>query len=526
MAKILGIEIGSARIKLAVTEDGSKKNKVYRCLTVPLPDGIVDDGIIKDPQQIGEIIRGIVKSERLGTKKAVFTVESSRIANREVTIPAVKDKNIQNLIQINSGDYFPIDVSQYQISYSKLGVEELEGKKQLKLLVAAAPKSLVRGYMEAAKEAGLSLKAIDYGGNSLLQAVQSQSRDGIHMYVKIEAKNSQIIVLKDRMMTMQRNVNHGLTGITDYLREEAYADQGLTQAQALELLEKDNFVLPGFDAKGEEFQTEATEGLRYLTNNLLRITDYYSRNKGEDIDDIILIGTGASIKGMDFLLENELGIPIRFMEASKRVENIGAYITAIGCTNNPMNLMEKSISGKKKGKLEKSGKEKKTDGMLITVTAVLCAIVLAGSGLGLRGYQSYKKAKLEERIANLSDIEQIYNNYTKTQQMYDSFQSLYAYTKTPNENLLLFLGELEQKMPKDFTLFSFQATGTTVMMDITVDSKEAAAHTLMQLRTFESLSDVKTTGITDGTAQGGDGNVSFSVTCTYAEEAAISDGSE
>lgn len=52
-----------------------------------------------------------------------------------------------------------------------------------------------------------------------------------------------------------------------------------------------------------------------------------------------------------------------------------------------------------------------------------------------------------------------------------------------------------------------------------VASKSEAANTLIQLRTFDSLSSVTTTGIDEGE----DGTVTMSVTCTYRNPALLDD---
>ena len=70
-------------------------------------------------------------------------------------------------------------------------------------------------------------------------------------------------------------------------------------------------------------------------------------------------------------------------------------------------------------------------------------------------------------------------------------------------------------MPSDITVESFSSTGTQVSFSMRVGSKSAAANTIMQLRTFESLATVTTTGIDEAE----DGNVSLSVLCIYSDPA-------
>ena len=115
----------------------------------------------------------------------------------------------------------------------------------------------------------------------------------------------------------------------------------------------------------------------------------------------------------------------------------------------------------------------------------------------------------------MKSIEEIYNAYNTAQEQFNNYQNMYQYTNTPNEGLKEFLEEMEQKMPSDITLETFSSDGSQVSFTMRVSSKSAAANALIQLRTFESLATVTTTGLETED----DGTVSMSVICTYANPA-------
>ena len=91
------------------------------------------------------------------------------------------------------------------------------------------------------------------------------------------------------------------------------------------------------------------------------------------------------------------------------------------------------------------------------------------------------------------------------------------HTDTPNEQLRDFLEEMEQKMPSDLTLDSFTSDGTGVSFDLHVSNKNEAAQVLIQRRTFESLTSVTTNSLEEGE----NGEVTMTVTCTYAQPAVV-----
>lgn len=70
-------------------------------------------------------------------------------------------------------------------------------------------------------------------------------------------------------------------------------------------------------------------------------------------------------------------------------------------------------------------------------------------------------------------------------------------------------------MPSDINIVSFSADDTGIAMTVNVTSKESAALVLQQLRSFTSITDVTTGGITEDTAEGAAPTVNMSVTCSY-----------
>lgn len=122
--KVLSIVIGPECTK--VCEVSYKKNyqnksiRVYRSISFPTPENSIDDGFIKDVETFGEELRKQLKLGKFKADKAIFTISSSKIANREIILPPTKEKKIMEIIKTGAADYFPIDIKDYILSYSLL----------------------------------------------------------------------------------------------------------------------------------------------------------------------------------------------------------------------------------------------------------------------------------------------------------------------------------------------------------------------------------------------------------------------
>lgn len=540
MARFLSIEAESTQIRVGEVEISGRKGRMLQCFCVPVPQGSVEDGQIRDTKGLGELLRQQLNERGIRTKKAWFVTGSTRIASREVQIPLVKKSRIQSIIEANATDYFPIDVTKYVMSYIILGItgekgkkgEEAEQKKaadqerQYRLMVYASPKAISTAYYEFAQSAGLTLSGITFTGNTVYQTVQEEYTSGAHILIKVELENTGISIIRDGKLSFQRNINYGMESAVETIRSFPQFGDRLEVQDALQLLSDKKWIYPSLDGQiGEEPDTvksEVTESLRYLVGNISRIMDYYiSRNGDVNFESIVLCGMGGQVQGLAELLTQELGQKVELLTKITRYsvpdtnkhEGLFLYIAVMDPVKSGLNLMEKT------GRKQKEVKETLSGAWVVFGVGALAAVALVVAGVGARIYQTHEQERLNQRIAEEQSIEDVYAAYNNAKSQYDNFQSMYAYTNTPNEGLEAFIQEMEEKMPSSITVETFSSTGSQVSFSMRVASKSEAANTLIQLRTFDSLSSVTTTGIDEGE----DGTVTMSVTCTYRNPALLDD---
>ena len=119
--KVLSIAIGTECTKICeVTYKKNYKNKgirVYRSASFPTPPNTIEDGYIRDKAAFGDELKNRLKAGKFKSDKVIFSVTSSKIANREVILPPVKEKRIMEIIKTGAAEYFPIDMKEYILSY-------------------------------------------------------------------------------------------------------------------------------------------------------------------------------------------------------------------------------------------------------------------------------------------------------------------------------------------------------------------------------------------------------------------------
>ena len=148
--KVLSIEIGQQVTKAVVIDFLKKNPHVYNAFSFDTPEGVMEDGYVKDKDRMAQLLREQMKDNGVKEKEVVFSIASSKIASREVTVPYVPEKNLDNLINATAQDYFPVNMDEYTLAYNVLETVKEKDKKSLKLLLLAAPDSLIQNYYSLA----------------------------------------------------------------------------------------------------------------------------------------------------------------------------------------------------------------------------------------------------------------------------------------------------------------------------------------------------------------------------------------
>lgn len=550
--RVLSIEIGNSFTKICEIDYKVKKPKVYKVLTVETPEGVVVDGMLQPTQEYADHLVNALGTNGIRTKRVIFTISSTRVASREVQIPNVKANKIEALVKTNANDYFPVDLTQYEIGHYLAGGLTEEGK--LRVMALAVPKALLNSYYQLAQMCGWEVECFDYSSNSLYQILRDEKTETVTMMIKIDENSTIVTVLSAGKVLLQRTVAYGVQdAIETMIASGAYAVND--PMSAVERFQKKtclNRVLHQGDKLWEENagrwededagNVEVTAARQKITSTLEplivgvnRVIDFYdSRNSDTPIERTYVTGLGGSFSGMSKLFTNCLERKVHTLSdmedkigMSKAIRSTrpAAYISCLGAVLAPVGLIDKSQQ-KAKGMTVVSGTNYTFVSVAVLVLGVILSIAMAVTSLTRYFGTVAENVALQARVEELQPAQTVYNDYLATAAQYDKYQYLYEYTENPNENLVEFINELEQILPSSFWTNSFSSDQEGISMSVTVTGKEAAARTILNIRNMQSIEDVQISNITDTQNELGESAVTFSITGTYADIHADSEEAE
>lgn len=521
--KILSIEIGVDVTHVLEMDYRVKNPKVYRSFSFQTPVGVIGEAGVRKSEEFRTALHKLLDANKIKTRKTLFVVNSGKIASREVLIPMIKENRIKDFLNTNSADFFPVDLSRYQLVYRNEGVVQQDTVKKRKLYVFAVPGDLVQSYEELADFCSLELTALDYVGNSIFQMMHKAVGNNICCSVKLDNNATMITIINQGMVVLQRTVFYGFEEV-----EKVVVDSGLFPKEqypaAMDILQQTD-CLDANQAAPEDavnaMRAEAVEALRPMIGNIRRVLDYYqSRNNGAEVKECFLIGNGAYIKGLDRLMSMELNLPVHLQEkdvlngfrtSGGRLDAM--YEACYGAAIQPLDFVFGSAQTAKI--IEEKKKRELLAAKLIGLLCVACAAIL----LALSGVQrialSHELNNLNKQKDELEYIQDIYNAYVDTKSQYDDVTKMNGKTETVSDALADAIEEMEEKFPSGVKVTSLTSNGEGISMDIEVSTKEEAAKILQNLATFDAFRSVTTNGITESTDENGKITVTFSVMCTY-----------
>lgn len=535
--KILCIEVGLRYTRISEMMGYKAVPAVYNCITFPTPQGTFEDGYIRDKGTLGSVIRQQLVEHKMKTTDVVFTVNSTKIANREVFIPYVKENKIKSIVELQASDYFPFDITDYNVSYYILGKGEKKDKeRKIKLLLLAAPNNLIQSYYNLATAAGLQVEAVDYIGNSFYQVAKRQLNQGVNISIHINDNTTLVNIIENENLLLQRIIPYGANELIEKVIENSafHAD---TDEAAITLLQKEKLInyqfelqkeeditymsaSEGYDAVRRELKAkeDVTDSLRFLVNNIIRVLDYFTaKNPEKKIGFAYVSGIGSKFQGLIQLFKNELGFD------TKKIENIyvanfsnkitinqaeqADYIACVGAGIAPVNfgVKQKAALGIRKTDI-KSWKN-------ACVFVSVVSIVFVGTMLFVKVQADTRQNILNNNIENLQGVKSLYDTYKETESKYKNLNKMHEMTQSKVDKLDIILADLEKRLPTKMSVTSLTINQDSLEIDVEGSSPITISKLLINLRDLPYLSDFTIDSYESSSSEGSSGvpTVTFKV---------------
>lgn len=338
----LGVDIGTASIKIVqVTHDG-RKNILDTFGYVDVANDIIHDNTPDSKERLSKALKELKEKANVSTTQAIAALPTFAVFTSVINLPKLHQKELTSAIRWEAKKYIPLPLDEMVLDWKIVGgdtseLEKSKGKgglslfkkkaikekeqdiknmaegfdtskivskkeENIRVLITAAPKSLVSKYIEIFRNAGLNLVSLETEAFALSRSLLGADNQ-LTMIVDIGSITTDICVIENRIPVLNRSIDVGGLTITKAIT----ASLNVSQDRA-EQFKRDFGLVLGEAKKGIPKTIEAS--LSPIINEIKYVFDLYRGQSSKGIEKILLAGGSAFLPNLPDYLLNLFNIPV------------------------------------------------------------------------------------------------------------------------------------------------------------------------------------------------------------------------
>jgi type IV pilus assembly protein PilM len=353
----LGVDLGNAGLKIVELKN---ENGRPQLVTYGFADMSIDAAgrsVEQTEDEIVELLKQVCAKSGVTSKKAVSSLPSFSVFSSVITLPEMKDKELDKAIVWEAKKFLPIPVEEMNLDWKVIGKHEgtrpsdraetntlktlenettiladkekeqngekkeisktisaptIGGKSYYKILVTAAPKKNVARYVSIFKRAGIELLGLETESFALERSLVGFEEAPV-MIVDIGAITSDLIIVEKGIPVLSRSVDAGGATIT----------QTIAQGLGVDLKRAEQFKRDiGFKTgSGQGIPKVIENSIEPIINEIKYCFDLFlsQEEKNKRIEKIVLTGGSSFLPNLPEFLSQLLNIKVIIGDPWSRV---------------------------------------------------------------------------------------------------------------------------------------------------------------------------------------------------------------
>jgi type IV pilus assembly protein PilM len=167
--------------------------------TEPLDPGLVRDGVVADPEAVGERIESLLAAHRVGKSNLVAGLSGHRCMPRILDFPRMELRLLKEAVPREMKRELPVPLDEMHLSWQVIGGEN----GHLRVFALGVPKDVLGPQVEAIRLAGATLRSMDVKPLALVRAAGR----GEAIIADLEPDTLDVIVVRGRVPATIRTVS-------------------------------------------------------------------------------------------------------------------------------------------------------------------------------------------------------------------------------------------------------------------------------------------------------------------------------
>lgn len=316
MAKpLIGLDIGTSAVRAVELRPGDRPT-VTRLGLMDLPSGSVVEGEVMEPGDVAGALRRLWKESGIKGKDVRVGVPLSRAIIRTIEVADLPESELRSMIGLELADHVPLDPA--NTAYDILPLERIEYEEGVRrrVLLAAAPHDAIRPTLDAVRQAGLSVSAVEVAPLALSRVFapapiidhSGVGRPSVDLVVSVGAGTMLTLVCTSGQLLFNRKATSPVgKQLTDRIQYQLAVAGEVAEMTKRRVITNDNRHL--LASVNDLTETVLDEFVRDLEES---ISFFRTQPSARPIDRLVLAGGGSLLAGLDHHLAERLPYPVTF----------------------------------------------------------------------------------------------------------------------------------------------------------------------------------------------------------------------
>ena len=312
LKSVIGCEITTNEIRAV---EIAKENGAYKILAMgymPLEEGVVGEAFIRDADKFTDAITELLAQGNFQTTDVAIGVNNENVLMRYATFPKVDNDKLRNMILLQAQEFIPIPIQEMEVDFVVAGeTEDEDGNPQVNVMLIAARKQMLEGYINLFTASKLQVQEIDSSLLAYCRGLNEISSGVRYGVVNLTDDVLNFIVVEGNEISMVRSItiterNQGaVTNVFKGSRDGSYTD--------------------------EDVEAVAT----YLSSETSSTISYYSMQNSKPIEKLYFIMNSSAVEKIAPTVASNIYVPMEVPQfypnlQAESVTPLGEYAGCIG----------------------------------------------------------------------------------------------------------------------------------------------------------------------------------------------------
>lgn len=298
---LLGLDIGTNYIKAAQVLRENSLNQLLAAGYIACPVNALASNNPHEEQIMGSMINRLVHDMKISTMDVSASLPSSKVITRVIDVPLMTEEELSSSIRWEAEQYIPLPLNRVKIDYEIISTNQETLK--MKVLLVAAPISIIEKYMRVISMAGLNPVALETEILAVGRSITFNNPQLANVLVlTIGATTSEVALLHNRVLVYTKSFSIGGNTLTRSIAQEL--GFGLPQAEEY----KKSYGLDETKLEGKIAKT-ILPAFNTLFGEMEKTVTYFREQyPKEEIKSSIICGGGVKLPGLVMAVTKHLGL--------------------------------------------------------------------------------------------------------------------------------------------------------------------------------------------------------------------------